>query len=66
MIVTNVGALPDLVPESLGMVCEPNPEDIAAAMVDIMMLDMDKFDQAIKIEKKKLSWQQFTEAITTI
>lgn len=66
MIVTDVGALPDLVPESLGIVCDPVPESIAAAMVNIKELDMDKFNQEIKIEKQKLSWQQFTEAIITI
>ncbi len=66
MIVTNVGALPDLVPDPLGIVCEPEPKSIAAAMAGIMDLDMCKFDQEIKIEKKKLSWQQFTEAFITI
>lgn len=66
MIVTNVGALPDLVPETLGIVCDPVPESIAAAMVNIMELDLCKFNQEIKIEKQKLGWQQFTEAIITI
>ncbi len=66
MIVTNVGALPDLVPEALGIVCEPNPESIAKAMIEIIDIDMVKFEKEIKSEKKNLSWQQFTEAIISI
>lgn len=66
MIVTNVGALPDLVPGALGIVCEPNPSSIAKAMNEIIDLDMDRFEKEIKIEKEKLSWHQFTNAITSI
>ncbi len=66
MIVTNVGALADLVPEALGIVCEPNPESIAKAMIEIIDLDMARFKKEIKSAKKKLGWQQFIEAIISI
>ncbi len=63
MIVTNVGALPDLVPPDLGKVCIPEPEDIARAMQEMLTFDLDQFEISIKDEKKKLSWEKFTSAI---
>jgi len=63
MIVTNVGALPDLVPQELGIVCEPTPKSIASAMEKMYTFDTEKFHNAIQIEKKKLSWQKLTEII---
>ncbi len=63
MIVTNVGALPDLVPDELGIVCEPTPEAIASAMEKMYTFDKEKFHLAIQEEKKKLSWEKLTEII---
>lgn len=63
MIVTNVGALPDLVPPSLGVVCEPNPVSLAKAMQQMTDFDYDTFAKEIIIEKKKLSWETLTQAI---
>jgi len=63
MIVTNVGALPDLVPEELGLVCEPSPEAIASAMEKMFTFDKEKFHNAIQDAKKKLSWEKLTEII---
>jgi hypothetical protein len=63
MIVTNVGALPDLVPQELGMVCEPTPKSIASAMEKMYTFDTEKFHIAIQVEKKKLSWEKLTEII---
>lgn len=60
MIVTNVGALPDLVPSDLGKVCEPNPDAIAQAMKSMLSFDLSTFDKAIKVEKQKLSWENLT------
>ena len=63
MIVTNVGALPDLVPEELGLVCEPSPEAIASAMEKMFTFDKEKFQGSIQEAKKKLSWNKLTEII---
>lgn len=63
MIVTNVGALPDLVPEELGVVCEPSPEAIASAMEKMLTFDQEKFQGSIQEAKKKLSWDKLTEII---
>lgn len=60
MIVTNVGALPDLVPNTLGIVCEPEPDSIALAMKKMINFDKSNFDKAIKVEKQKLSWEKLT------
>lgn len=61
MIVTNVGALPDLVPPKLGMVCEPNEVAIADTLQAMLSFDTISFESAIKTEKKKLSWEKLTE-----
>lgn len=64
MIVTNVGALPRLVPhEIVGLVCEPNASSIAHTIDRFFTLDQNIFIQHIKIEKKKLSWEFLIESI---
>lgn len=66
MVVTNVGALPDLVPEALGKVCQPTPESIATAMNEMFRFDIKAFDINIKKEKKKLSWEKLTAEISEV
>lgn len=61
MIVTNVGALADLVPASLGIVCEPKVDSVLQALKDIRYLDLEKFKIKIKEEKLKLSWERLAE-----
>ncbi|RYY24447.1 MAG: glycosyltransferase [Chitinophagaceae bacterium] len=64
MIVTNVGSLPALVPhEKVGLVCEPEPGAIAAAMVRYFELGEQYFIGQLRIEKEKYSWQKLTGAI---
>ncbi|MBK9107243.1 MAG: glycosyltransferase [Saprospiraceae bacterium] len=64
MIVTNVGALPRLVPEGkAGFVCEPNPISIAESIQKFFTLDPSIFQAFLKIEKQKLSWSNFAEQI---
>ncbi len=66
MIVTNVGALPNLVPPSLGIVCEPNPPSIAEAMNAMQDFDQALFTSTISIEKKKLSWENLVSVLLNI
>jgi glycosyltransferase involved in cell wall biosynthesis len=67
MIVTNVGALASNVPHGkVGLVCEPTAESIANAMVDFFTLDKDTLQKNIQEEKKKYSWQVFTDTILNL
>jgi len=64
MIVTNVGGLPALVPETVGIICEPNAISIADAISRFYEDDKKAFYEAnLKEEKKKYSWDKITSAI---
>lgn len=64
MIVTRVGALPDMVPDGkVGLVCEPNPEAIADAMLQMLITGTAQFIPGLQEEKKKYSWKRMTEEI---
>ena len=67
MIVTNVGSLPDLVPnEKVGLVCEPDPASIAAAIERYFQLGENFFLPHLRNEKEKYSWGKLVEAIVGI
>jgi glycosyltransferase involved in cell wall biosynthesis len=67
MIVTNVGSLPDLVPhEKAGLVCEPEPSSIAAAIARYFQLGEQYFLPHLRNEKEKYSWNKLVAAITEI
>ncbi|MBK9270675.1 MAG: glycosyltransferase [Saprospiraceae bacterium] len=64
MIVTNVGALPRLVPHGkVGLVCEPNSDSISSAIIDFFADDVDRFTSHLLEEKKKLNWTTLVETI---
>jgi glycosyltransferase involved in cell wall biosynthesis len=64
MIVTNVGGLPQMVPDGIaGIVCEANPNSLAGAVDTFFGEDPDRFRIGLLEEKKKLSWKTFTEGI---
>ncbi|MER3465218.1 MAG: glycosyl transferase family 1, partial [Chitinophagaceae bacterium] len=64
MIVTNVGGLPSLVPDrKVGLVCEPNPDAIAKAIVEFYELGENYFIPHLRNEKQKYLWQNLTAAI---
>jgi glycosyltransferase involved in cell wall biosynthesis len=64
MIVTNVGGLPSLVPhKKVGLVCEPNPDSIAAAIASFYQLGEEYFIQHLRKEKEKYNWNNLTKAI---
>lgn len=59
MIVTRVGALPEIVPDGkCGYVVEPAPEAVADALADFTSRKPD-FSAGLAEEKKKYSWQTF-------
>jgi len=64
MIVTNVGGLPDLVPDKkAGLVAEPNADDIAKKIVIFFQLGEHYFLPHLREEKKKYSWNNMVQAI---
>ncbi len=67
MIVTNVGSLPDLVPdEKSGLVCKPEPLSIAAAITRYFELGEEFFLHHLREEKKKYSWKNMVSAIEEV
>lgn len=64
MVVTNVGGLPDLVPDhKAGLVCDPEPESIAAAILEFYRLGEQYFIPHLRSEKQKYSWSALVNAI---
>ncbi|WP_205509800.1 glycosyltransferase [Longitalea arenae] len=67
MVVTNVGSLPTLVPhEKVGLVCEPEPASLAAAITRYFELGEQHFIPHLRIEKEKYSWHNLVNTILTI
>jgi glycosyltransferase involved in cell wall biosynthesis len=64
MIVSNVGSLPTLVPhEQVGLVCEPEPASLAAAINRYFELGEQHFMPHLRREKEKYSWHNLVSAI---
>ncbi|MBD0365656.1 MAG: glycosyltransferase [Flavisolibacter sp.] len=67
MIVTNVGGLPHLVPhKKAGLVCEPEPKAIAAAVVEFYQMGEARFIPFLQQEKQKFSWSNLVKAIKSL
>lgn len=67
MLVTNVGGLPDLVPDGkVGIVTEPNAESVATGILRLYELGENFFLPHLREEKKKYSWHKLAEAILTL
>ncbi len=64
MLVTNVGGLPDLVPDGkVGLVCEPTPDSIAYNILKLYELGENYFLPHLREGKKKYSWNNLTGCI---
>ena len=64
MLVTNVGGLPDLVPDQkVGLVAEPNAASIAKKIEELYKLGEDHFLPHLREEKKKYSWNVLADVI---
>lgn len=65
MIVTQVGGLPEIVPDGkVGLVTEVSAKAIAEAIIQFYNMDLeDYFIENIKIEKKKYNWEYFVNNI---
>lgn len=67
MIVTNVGGLPSLVPDrKAGLVSEPNAAALANKIREYFQLGENYFLPHLREEKKKYSWTNMVNAITTL
>ena len=67
MVVTNVGGLPELVPhEKAGLVAEPEPKAIAAAILRFYELGEDYFIPHLRTEKEKYSWHKLVETLVDL
>ena len=67
MIVTNVGALPDMVPAGkVGLVAEPDAASIAGKIAEYFQTGEAHFLPYFKEEKKKYSWAQMVSAVINI
>lgn len=65
MLVTNVGGLPDLVPDGeVGIITEPEPSAIAEGILKLYEKGEEHFIPFLKEEKKKYSWHKLLQAIT--
>ena len=64
MLVTRVGALPDMVPDGkVGIVCEPDPVSIADGILRFYDTGVDHFIPHIRSEKKKYTWQRVQDTL---
>lgn len=64
MIVTNVGGLPDMVPDmKVGLVAEPNADDLADKIERYFSLGQNFFLPGLREEKKNYSWEKMAAAI---
>lgn len=64
MVVTDVGGLPEVVPDGkTGFVTSPEPTAIADAILNFYEQGIPDLDIHLKEEKKKYSWAAFTKSI---
>lgn len=65
MLVTNVGGLPEIVPDGkVGYVVEPDAQQIADALVRFYKEGREEaFTEGVREEKKKYSWDRMTKAV---
>ncbi len=67
MLITNVGGLPDLVPNKItGLIAEPNSVDIAKKIEELFTFEKGYFEENIKVEKKKYNWSNLTSCILNL
>ncbi len=65
MAVTRVGGLPEIVPDGrCGVVCEPTPDSIAAAIETMRRPGMtERFRAGVKAESRRFSWEAMCDRI---
>ena len=68
MVVTNVGGLPEIVPDGkAGFVVKPDSQEIADAIVRYFEEDwQQRLTEGVREEKKKYAWEKMTAAIESL
>jgi glycosyltransferase involved in cell wall biosynthesis len=66
MIVTNVGGLPKLVPNTIGLIAEPNAQSIAEKIETFFKQNNSIYISNIQEEKKKYTWSKLIQTIINI
>lgn len=68
MLVTDVGGLPEIVPDSkVGFVVKPDAQQIADAIVRYFSENwQDRLTEGVREEKKKYAWENMTNAINNL
>lgn len=68
MIVTDVGGLPEIVPDGrAGIVCRPDAESLADAVARLYEGDtLDTFRRNILVEKRRFSWDEMCDRLTEV
>ncbi|MDE6778733.1 MAG: glycosyltransferase [Alistipes sp.] len=68
MIVTDVGGLPEIVPDGrAGIVCRPDAESLADAVARLYEGDtLDVFRRNILVEKRRFSWDEMCDRLTEV
>jgi D-inositol-3-phosphate glycosyltransferase len=67
MIVTNVGGLPEIVPDGeVGYVCEVDPASIASSILKFYAGDVDRFAANIKEKQKEYSWATMLKNVLSL
>ena len=68
MIVTDVGGLPEIVPDGrVGYVCRPDAESVAEALGRIYEGDtLARFRAAMHEEKRRFSWEEMCSRIAEL
>lgn len=68
MLVTNVGGLPEIIPDKkIGYVVEPKPSAIADALFDFLQNNRQEFfEENVKKEKQKFLWSNMVSAILEV
>lgn len=66
MIVTRVGGLGIMVPEQIGVQCDPDPGSVAEAIKAFFIRDRQAMQDAIARERGKYAWSNITAAILSL
>jgi glycosyltransferase involved in cell wall biosynthesis len=67
MLVTRVGALPDMVPDGeVGIVADPNPTSVADGILRFYATGAGHFIPHIRSEKQKYTWQRVQDTLKTL
>jgi glycosyltransferase involved in cell wall biosynthesis len=68
MLVTNVGGLPEIVPNNkVGYVVEPNEDEVAQAILKFYKENKEpEFVHNVLEEKKKYSWKVMVEKVKSL